>query len=58
VKRIFVPNKEEVTGGWRKLDNEEPQTLFSSTYSITVTKSRIRGVEHIAEHMRVYPKVS
>jgi hypothetical protein len=28
--RIFVPKRDEVTGGWRKLHNEEPQNLCCS----------------------------
>jgi hypothetical protein len=29
-KRIFGPNGDEVTGGWRKLHNEELHSLYSS----------------------------
>jgi hypothetical protein len=28
--RIFGPNREEVTGGWRKMHNEELHNLYSS----------------------------
>jgi hypothetical protein len=29
LKRVFVIKREEVTGGWRKLGNEEAHNLFS-----------------------------
>jgi hypothetical protein len=30
LSRIFVPRVDEVTGGWRKLHNEELHYLYSS----------------------------
>jgi hypothetical protein len=30
LRRIFGPERQEVTGGWRKLHNEELHTLFWS----------------------------
>jgi hypothetical protein len=39
LKRIFGPKREEVTGRWKKLHNEELCNLFSSLY-INVIKSR------------------
>jgi hypothetical protein len=30
LRRIFGPKRHEVTGGWRKLHNEELQNLHSS----------------------------
>jgi hypothetical protein len=30
LRRIFRPNRDEVTGGWRKLHNEELNKLHSS----------------------------
>jgi hypothetical protein len=30
LRRIFGPKRDEVTGGWRKLHNEEPHNLYSS----------------------------
>jgi hypothetical protein len=32
LRRIFEPNKDEVTGGWRKLDNEEFHSKLFTTY--------------------------
>jgi hypothetical protein len=39
---IFGPKGDEVTGGWRKLHNEELRDLYSlsSTSIIRITKSR------------------
>jgi hypothetical protein len=36
LKRIFGPKRDEVTGGWRKLHNEE----YSSPNIIRMIKSR------------------
>jgi hypothetical protein len=30
LRRIFGPKRDEVTGGWRKLHNEELYNLYSS----------------------------
>jgi hypothetical protein len=40
--RIFGPKRDEVTGGWRKLHNEELHNLYSSPSIIRVIKSRMR----------------
>jgi hypothetical protein len=49
VKRIFGPKRDVVTGGWRKLQNEELHNLYSSPNIITIIKSRrMRWVGHIA----------
>jgi hypothetical protein len=40
MKRIFGPKRDEVTGGWRKLHNEELQDLYSSPSVIRIAKSR------------------
>jgi hypothetical protein len=40
LKRIFGPRKGEVTGGWRKLHNEELRDLYSSLSIIRIIKSR------------------
>jgi hypothetical protein len=34
LKRIFGPNGDEVTGGWRKLHNEELYNVYSSAIII------------------------
>jgi hypothetical protein len=40
VLRIFVPKRDAVTGGWRKLHNEEVQNLHLSPSIIRIIKSR------------------
>jgi hypothetical protein len=41
LKRIFGPKREEVAGGWRRLNIEELQNFYASTSSIMrVIKSR------------------
>jgi hypothetical protein len=39
LRRIFGPKRDEVTGGWRKLHNEELHDLYSSPSIIRVVKS-------------------
>jgi hypothetical protein len=47
LKRIFRRKKDEVTGGWRKLHNEELHNLHSSPSIIRMIKSRkIRWTGH------------
>jgi hypothetical protein len=40
LRRIFGPKKDEVTGDWRKLHNEELNDLYSLPNIVRVTKSR------------------
>jgi hypothetical protein len=40
--RIFGPKRDEVTGEWRKLPNEELRDLYSSPSIIRKIKSRMR----------------
>jgi hypothetical protein len=38
LRRIFGPKREEVTGGWRRLHNEELHNLYSSPNIISMIK--------------------
>jgi len=49
VRRIFGPKRDEVTGEWRKLYNEELNGLYCSPNIVLVIKSRImRWAGHTA----------
>jgi hypothetical protein len=39
LRRIFGPKKDGVTGGWRKLHNEELHNLYSSPSITRIIKS-------------------
>jgi hypothetical protein len=57
LRRIFGPKRDEVTGEWRKLHNEELHILYSFPDIIRQTKSRMRWVGHMArvgEERNVY----
>jgi hypothetical protein len=49
LRRIFGPKRDEVTGEWRKLHNEEIHILYSSPNIIRQIKfRRIRWAGHVA----------
>jgi hypothetical protein len=46
---LFGPKRDEVTGDWRKLHNEELRDLYSSRSIIRIIKSRrMRWGGHVA----------
>jgi hypothetical protein len=49
LRRIFGPKRDRVTGGWRKLHNEELHNLYSSPSIIKIIKwRRMRWAGHVA----------
>jgi transcription termination factor 2 len=49
LRRIFGPKRDGMTGGWRKLHNEEIHNLYSLPSIIRIIKSRrMRWVGHVA----------
>ena len=49
LRRIFGPRRDEVTGDWRRLHNEELNDLYSSPNIVRVIKWRImRWAGHVA----------
>jgi hypothetical protein len=58
LRRIFRPKRDGVTGGWRKLQNEELHNLYSLPSIIRIIKSRrTRWAGHVArigEKKKVY----
>jgi hypothetical protein len=49
LRRIFGPKRDEATGGWRKLHNEELHNFYSLPSIIRMIKSRRMGwVGHVA----------
>jgi hypothetical protein len=50
LRRIFGPKRDEMTGEWRKLHNEELRDSYSSPSKIRIIKSRkMRWARHVAQ---------
>ena len=49
LRRVFGPKRDELTGEWRKLGNEELTDLYSLSNIVRVVKSRrMRWAGHVA----------
>jgi hypothetical protein len=55
LRRIFGPKRDGVTGGWRKLHNEELHNLYSSPSIIRIIKW-IRWAGRVARTGRRKPR--
>jgi hypothetical protein len=50
LRRIYVPKRDEVTGGWRKLHNNKLHDLYHLPSIIRIVSyGRMRWVGHVAE---------
>jgi hypothetical protein len=50
LRRIFGPRRDEVTGGWRKVHNEELHNLYCSLSIIRMIRSRrMRWAGHVTQ---------
>jgi hypothetical protein len=52
LRRVFEPNRNEVTGDWRTLYNEELNGLYCSPYFVMVIKIRMRWGEQVASRVK------
>jgi len=48
LRRIFGPKRDEVTGEWRKLRNEELNDLYSPNIVRVIKSGRMRWAGHVA----------
>jgi hypothetical protein len=49
LRKIVGSKRDEITGSWRKLHNDELHNLYSSSYLIRMIKSRrVRWAGHVA----------
>jgi hypothetical protein len=58
LRRIFGPKRNEVTGEWRKLHNEELRDLYFSPSITRIMKSRrMRWTGHVARMGRIGTRI-
>jgi hypothetical protein len=55
LRRMFGPKRDEVTGGWRKLHNEELHNFYSSRRMIKSRRMKWPGlVARMGGHRKAY----
>jgi hypothetical protein len=47
LRRIFEPKREQVTGGWRKVHNEELHNVYCSPDIMSISDSHSGGYEKL-----------
>ena len=52
LRRVFGTKRDEVTGEWRKLHNDQCYNLYCSPNIVHGIKSRIRWAGHVAKYGR------
>jgi hypothetical protein len=53
LRRIFGPKRDEVTGGWRKLNNEELRNLCCSPDIIRIKLRRMRWARYLTRILAI-----
>jgi hypothetical protein len=48
LRRIFGPKRDEITGEWRKLHNEELDDVYSANIVWVIKSRKIRWTGHVA----------
>jgi hypothetical protein len=48
LRKIFGPKRDEVTGDWRKLHNEELNDVYSPNIVMVIKWRRMRWAGHVA----------
>jgi len=48
LRRIFGPKRNEITGEWRKIHNEEPNDLYSPSIVRVIKSRRMRWLSAVA----------
>ena len=57
LRRVFGPKRDEVTGEWRKLHNEELSDLYSLPNIVRVVKSRRMSREELIEYVKATEEI-
>ena len=56
LRRIFGPKRDEITGEWRKLHNEELNDLYSPSIFRAIKSRRMKWLGHVARMGESYTR--